>query len=57
MTAETTSESAQLPDGYTMRAPTWDDQPAAAALVIACEVDEYGETDETPQTLADSIRP
>ena len=57
MTAETTSKSAQLPDGYTMRAPTWDDQPAAAALVIACEVDEYGETDETLQTLADYWRP
>ena len=49
--------SAQLPAGYTMRPPVFDDLSAVVALLAACDVHDYGEARETEETIGDHWRP
>lgn len=60
MSDMTTTEPAaisQLPSGYTMRAPTHDDVSAVADLLSACDIDDYGESRETEETVRDHWLP
>ena len=49
--------SAQLPVGYTIRPPLFDDLSAVVELLAACDVDDYGEARETEETVGDHWRP
>ena len=48
---------ALLPKGLSTRHPTLDDAPAVLALLIACDIAEYGEPDSDLESLLDDWRP
>ncbi len=56
-TPSSAKTSAQLPDGYAMRAPVLADIPAVVALLAACDLDDHGEAQETEETVGDHWQP
>ncbi len=56
-TTPTTDTSARLPEGYTMRPPVLADLVPVVALLAACEIHDYGETEEAEATLQDHWQP
>lgn len=43
--------TANVPQPYTTRPPTWDDLQGIADLIAACDVDAYGRADYTAEDL------
>lgn len=52
-----TDASTQLPGGYAMRPPVLADLAAVVALLAACDLHDYGEVNETEESVADYWRP
>ncbi len=56
-TSSATETSAQLPAGYTIRPPLLDDLSAVVRLLKDCDAHDYGEAEETEETIRDHWRP